>query len=101
MADAGLPYGVEPPGYRLPNAAHIGRVRLQIADLNRSVAYYETVIGFRVIQRTDGVATMGGHDDPAVLLELHEKPGAKPVAPRGHIGMYHFAILLPTRATLG
>jgi catechol 2,3-dioxygenase len=36
-----------------------------------------------------------------VLVELHEKPGVRPVARRGHIGLYHFAILLPDRAALG
>ncbi|MEO7085183.1 MAG: VOC family protein [Gemmatimonadaceae bacterium] len=101
MAVESLPYGVEPPGYRLSNEAHIGRVRLQIANLDRSVAYYETVIGLRVIERMGAVATLGAHDDARVLVELHENPAARPVDRRGHIGLYHFAILLPTRAALG
>ena len=40
-------------------------------------------------------------DDEHVIVELHEKPGVQPVARRGHIGLYHFAILLPDRAALG
>ncbi|HXT17968.1 MAG TPA: VOC family protein [Gemmatimonadaceae bacterium] len=96
-----LPYGIAPPGYRLPDATHIGRVRLQVADLERSIAYYETVIGLRVIDRAGGVAMLGAQEGDRVLVELHEKQGVRPVARRGHIGLYHFAILLPDRAALG
>jgi catechol 2,3-dioxygenase len=94
-------YGTRPPGYRLPDAAHIGRVRLQVADLDRSIAYYETVIGLRVVSRDNGVAKLGPQGPDHVLLELHEKPGVRTVARRGHIGLYHFAILVPDRAALG
>lgn len=96
-----LSYGIAPDGFRLPGATHVGRVRLLVADLARSIAYYETVIGLRVLSREDGVASLGPMDDDTVLLELHEKPGARPVSRRGLIGLYHFAILLPTRAALG
>jgi catechol 2,3-dioxygenase len=96
-----LPYGIAPPAHRLPDATHIGRVRLQVADLDRSIAYYETVIGLRTITRGPQIATLGAHDDDTVLVELHEKPGIRAVARRGHIGLYHFAILLPDRAALG
>jgi catechol 2,3-dioxygenase len=101
MTTSTLEYGIAPPGYRLPDATHIGRVRLQVADIERSIAYYETVIGLRVVRRDGSVAELGAHDDDRVLVELHEKPGAKPVARRGHIGLYHFAILLPDRPSLG
>jgi catechol 2,3-dioxygenase len=96
-----MSYGVKPRNYRLPESAHIGRVRLQVADLERSIAYYETVIGFRVLGRDERVARMGAQGDDRVLVELHEKPGVRSVARRGHIGLYHFAILLPDRAALG
>jgi catechol 2,3-dioxygenase len=100
-----LPYGIAPPGFRLPDATHLGRVRLQVADLDRSVAYYETVLGLRVTERSPDVAMLGAKnaDDGGdrVLVELHAKAGARPVARRGHIGLYHFAILLPDRASLG
>jgi catechol 2,3-dioxygenase len=94
-------YGIAPSGFRLPDATHLGRVRLQVADLDRSIAYYETVIGLRVLDRSANVATLGpqGHDN--VIVELRAKPGVRPVARRGHIGLYHFAILLPDRASLG
>jgi catechol 2,3-dioxygenase len=96
-----MDYGIAPPDYRLPDATHLGRVRLQVADLDRSVAYYETVLGLRVLFRGDGVARLGAHDDDRTIVELREKRGVRPVARRGHIGLYHFAILLPDRASLG
>ena len=94
-------YGIAPAGYRLPDSTHIGRVRLQIASLERSIAFYESVIGFRVLRRMNSMAQLGAHDDDQVLIELHEKPGVRPAARRGLIGLYHYAILLPDRATLG
>jgi catechol 2,3-dioxygenase len=94
-------YGVPPKDYRLPPSTHIGRVRIQVASLDRSISYYETVIGFRVIERSGSVATLGALGGDSVLLELHEKPGVHSVERRGRIGLYHFAILLPNRAALG
>ena len=96
-----LAYGIAPPGYRLPGSTSLGRVRLQVADLDRSIAYYETVLGLRVLGRSANTARLGPHDDDRVIVELHAKPGVHPVARRGHIGLYHFAILLPDRAALG
>ena len=94
-------YGIAPSGFRLPDATHLGRVRLQVADLDRSIAYYETVIGLRVVDRAGDVATLGPHGADAVLVELRAKAGVRAVARRGQIGLYHFAILLPDRASLG
>ena len=94
-------YGIAPAGYRLPDSTHIGRVRLQIASLERSIAFYESVIGFRVLRRMNSMAQLGAQDDDQVLIELHEKPGVRPAARRGLIGLYHYAILLPDRAALG
>jgi catechol 2,3-dioxygenase len=96
-----LEYGIAPPAFRLPVATRLGRVRLQVADLARSIAYYESVIGLSVIQRDASVATLGARGGDEVIVELHARPGARKVARRGQIGLYHFAILLPTRAALG
>jgi catechol 2,3-dioxygenase len=95
------PYGIAPPGYRLPDATHIGRVRLQVSDLERSTAYYTELLGFRVTDRAAGRASLASHDDDRVLVELVERAGASPVPRRGRLGLYHFAILLPERAALG
>jgi catechol 2,3-dioxygenase len=97
-----MDYGIAPAGYRLPDATRLGRVRLQVADLERSIAYYETVLGLRVISRgADGVVRLGPQGDDHVIVELHQRAGARPVARRGQIGLYHFAVLLPDRASLG
>jgi catechol 2,3-dioxygenase len=76
-------------------------VTLQIAELSRSLAYYERVLGFREISQSNGVAVLGAHGDDRPLVELRERDGARPVPRRGRLGLYHFAILLPDRASLG
>jgi catechol 2,3-dioxygenase len=72
-----------------------------VADLSRSLAYYEKVLGFEMRGRREGSATLGAARDAAPLVELRERLGAKPVPQRGRLGLYHFAILLPSRAALG
>jgi len=76
-------------------------VTLQIAELSRSLAYYERVLGLRAISQGNGVAVLGAHGDDRPLVELRERAGARPVPRRGRLGLYHFAILLPDRASLG
>jgi len=94
-------FGIAPKGYRLPDATRIGRVTLQVADLARSLAYYERVLGFRVLERSAGKAILGDQAGERPLIELRERAGATPVPRRGRLGLYHFAILLPDRAHLG
>lgn len=96
-----LPYGVAPPGYRLPSATRVGTVRLQVSDLARSIEYYERVLGFRVIEQSGSAATLGAHGGSEALVRLEELRGARTVPRRGLLGLYHFAILLPDRASLG
>jgi catechol 2,3-dioxygenase len=59
-------YGIEPSGYRLPGAARVGRIRLQVANLERSLEWYVGVLGMRVRGRTGGSAMLGapGGDGP-------------------------------------
>lgn len=94
-------YGEAPSTYRLPMATTLGGVVLQVADLSRSLAFYELVLGLRVLSNANGVATLAPHGTNRVLVELRERKGAKPVAGKGRLGLYHFAILLPNRAALG
>ena len=93
-------YGQAPTGYRLPEATRLGRVRLQITDLARSLAFYERTLGLRVLERGDTHAALAAQGDDRVLVELVERKGARP-AGRGRLGLYHFAILLPDRPSLG
>ena len=94
-------YGVAPPAYRLPDATHIARVVLQVSDLQRSLEYYETVLGLAVLDRSPTRASLGAHGAVVPILELRERKGARPVPRRGLLGLYHFAVLLPDRASLG
>ncbi|HUG39317.1 MAG TPA: VOC family protein [Longimicrobiales bacterium] len=96
-----ISYGIPSPGFRLDAGTRIGRVRLQVADLGRSLAYYEGVLGFRVLERSGKRVSLGEEGTDVPLIELHEKPGSAPVPPRGRLGLFHYAILLPDRAALG
>ncbi|HET9275865.1 MAG TPA: VOC family protein [Gemmatimonadales bacterium] len=89
------------PGFRLPDETRLGKVALQIADLDRSLEYYLTILGFRLLDRAGSTARLGAADGDQVLLELHEHPGARSVPRRGLLGLYHFAVLLPSRPDLG
>ncbi len=95
------PYTVAPAGYRLPAGLRLGPVRLQVAELGRSIGYYERVLGLRALGRTQTGATLGPQGDETPLIELNELGGATPVPRRGRLGLYHFALLLPDRASLG
>jgi catechol 2,3-dioxygenase len=99
--DADRVTGIRPREYRLPESTHLGRVRLQVADLDRSIAFYEEVLGMRVIDRSGDTARLGPHGEDREIVHLHELVSAKPVPQRGLLGLYHFAILLPDRASLG
>ena len=94
-------YGEPPLGFRLPDATRLGRVRLQVADLARSLEYYETVLGLRTLSSGPATASLGAHDDSRVLVELHERRDARPAGHPARLGLYHFAILLPDRPSLG
>jgi catechol 2,3-dioxygenase len=93
-------YGRPPSGTRLPDATRLGPVRLQVADLDRSLAFYEGILGLSVAARDDASARLTAHGRDEALIELVERPGARP-ASRGRLGLFHVAILLPDRAALG
>jgi catechol 2,3-dioxygenase len=85
-----------PAGADIPADTRMGAVHLTVADLERSIAFYESALGLRAHDRRDGHAALGaGGED---LLVLAEQPGARPA--RGVCGLYHFALLLPERADL-
>lgn len=94
-------HGIRPKDYRLPESTRLGRVRLQVADLDRSLAFYENVLGLREIRRSVDSASLGPHGEDREIVDLRQLKTARPVPRRGLLGLYHFAILLPDRASLG
>ena len=94
-------HGIRPREYRLPESTHLGVVRLQVADLDRSVLFYERFLGMRVIRRTDDSIGLGPYGEDREIVDLRQLRSARPVPKRGLLGLYHFAILLPDRASLG
>lgn len=94
-------YGIAPPGFRLPDQTHVGGVRLQVSDLARSVAYYRDILGLRVISDDNITARLAVDSATSHLVELHYDRGTRAVPRGGVLGLYHFAILLPSRTALG
>jgi catechol 2,3-dioxygenase len=84
----------------LPDATALGPVHLLVSNLEKSLEYYQHVLGFRVEQSGDDRAVLTGHNDTRPLVMLHTRPGVTR-ARRGSFGLYHFAILLPDRPALG
>src|SRR5919108_1717739 len=79
----------------LPPETRMGPVELTVSDLERSLDYYPSAIGLRVLEQENGRASLGGDSE---LLVLDEVPGARP-APR-NTGLFHFALLVPERRAL-
>jgi catechol 2,3-dioxygenase len=79
----------------------IGHVHLQVSDLERSVQFYTSAFGFDVMQRWDKSAAFlsaGGYHHH-LGLNTWNSAGAPPASRRAP-GLYHFAILYPTRKAL-
>jgi len=80
----------------LPPTLRLGAVHLTVTDLDRSIAFYEDVIGLRLHRRENPTAAMGvGEED---LLVLYEEPEARRAG--RHAGLYHYALLYPSREEL-
>ena len=80
----------------------IGHVHLKVADLDRALAFYCGVLGFELTQRYGPGAAFisaGGYHHH-IGLNTWESLGGSPPPP-GSTGLYHLAILYPTRAALG
>jgi len=98
VADKPLPIdsiGSIEPGVR------IGHVHLKVADLDRAISFYHGVLGFDIVQRMGDAAAFlsaGGYHHHIGLNTWESRRGSPP--PRGTTGLYHVAILYPTRAAL-
>src|SRR5271165_3644820 len=79
----------------------IGHVHLKVADLDRAISFYHDVLGFELQMRRGNQAAFlsaGGYHHH-IGLNTWESLGGKP-PPHGSTGLYHVAILYPTRAEL-
>lgn len=86
---------------RIHPQVRIGHVHLKVADLERAVGFYHGVLGFEVKQRYGQQAAFlsaGGYHHHIGLNTWESLGGSPP--PAGTTGLYHFAILYPTRAAL-
>ena len=84
------------PAAALPATLRLGPANLTVSDLDRSVAWYQEVLGLRVHAHEATVAELG--DGAETVLVLHEDPRAQPAG--RHAGLYHFALLYPSREEL-
>ena len=96
-----IDYGIRPKGYRLPDDSHLGAVRLQVSDLERSITWYARGLGVEVRHRRAASASLCVKGESSALIELREKKGIRAVPRSGLLGLYHYAILLPDRLALG
>jgi catechol 2,3-dioxygenase len=81
--------------------ARIGHVHLKVADLERALAFYCGVLGFQLTHRygEDAAFVAAGGYHHHIGLNVWESRGGSP-PPRGTTGLYHVAILYPSRAAL-
>ncbi|WP_282936460.1 VOC family protein [Paenibacillus sp. RC67] len=86
--------------YAIHPAMELGEICLRVSDLNRSLQFYEEVVGFSVLKQSSKTAELTV-DGKNTLLILEEIPNAVGVPRRSASGLYHFALLLPTRKDLG
>ena len=84
------------PDAVLPASLRLGAVHLTVADVDRSVGFYQEVLGLHQLRREDAVAVLGAGGEELVVL--HEEPGARPAG--RHAGLYHYALLYPSREEL-
>jgi catechol 2,3-dioxygenase len=82
----------------LPPDTHIGSVHLTVRDLEQQRLFYERALGLELLQSDGSTLRLGPPGGP-VILELTGDPDA-PWRPHGTTGLFHFAVLVPTRADL-
>jgi catechol 2,3-dioxygenase len=80
----------------LPADTHVGRVRLRVGDLERALAFYRGVLGMKVSRDEGSTLTLGD----LLVLEEHSGIARRPARPIS-TGLYHVALLVPSRRDLG
>ncbi len=85
--------------FQISGLASLGAVGLIVSDLQRSLDFYAGVIGLDVLAQDGMSAQLGVAPEARVLVELEHRPGVRPLVGR-RLGLYHAALLLPSRAAL-
>lgn len=83
--------------HREPNT-YVGHVKIKVQDLQRSLQYYQEIIGFQILEQTDTSAKLTT-DGKSSVLSLEQPDSALPKEGKT-TGLYHFALLLPSRSDL-
>src|SRR5262245_50884251 len=87
--------------YTIPPGTRIGHIHLKVADLERSLKFYRDLLGFNVMQYYGNSAVFisaGGYHHHIGLNTWHSKDAGP--APVNGVGLYHTAILYPTKNDL-
>ena len=87
--------------YTVPAGTRIGHIHLKVADLNRALTFYQDLLGFQITQRYGSAAiflSAGGYHHH-IGLNTWQSKGAPPPPPHT-TGLFHHAILYPTRKDL-
>lgn len=85
--------------YHIHEKTKIGQVELLISNLEASLEFYREMLGFEVKSKMENRAELGPHGENKTLLILEEKPEVLPKQKTS--GLYHFAVLVPDRVSLG
>src|ERR1700685_3308258 len=89
------------PSYAVDPAVRIGHVHLKVAHLERALGFYGGILGLEIMQRLGDQAAFlsaGGYHHHIALNTWESLGGSPP--PEGSTGLYHTAIVYPTRAAL-
>jgi catechol 2,3-dioxygenase len=96
-----VPLADRVPSRPIADGVRIGHVHLKVANLDRALSFYCDILGFELTQRRGGEAAFlsaGGYHHHIALNTWESLGGSPP--PAGATGLYHLAILYPTRALL-
>jgi catechol 2,3-dioxygenase len=90
-----------PDNYKIPAGTRIGHIHLKVSDLDKALSFYRDLLGFEVMQHYGSSAVFvsaGGYHHHIGLNTWHSKNA--PPSPANTCGLYHTAILYPTRKDL-
>src|SRR5690242_3557540 len=84
----------------LPDKAHIDSAHLRVSDLDRALGFYRDILGFTVTEEGQADVALAASFNESPILRLTEHPNAVR-KPQRSTGLYHVAILMPSRQALG